>query len=838
MRLQTLADYPQLFLTAGRDIAFVQPRGYRLERWTYRQVAELAFRFARELEARAIGKGDHVLLWGENCAQWAAAFFGCMLRGAIAVPMDRIAAADFARRVASEVGAKLVVCSASLREAMRQWPVLELEDLPVTINRHPASPYSSASIARGDVAEIVFTSGTTAEPRGVVLTHANLLASVRPIQNELPKYRRWERIFHPLRFLELLPLSHVFGQTMGLLIPPLIAGTVVFQESLNPTEVIAAIRRERISVLVSVPRVIESLKQKIEREFPDDFGAKFETAGDIRFLARWWRFRKIHRYLGWKFWALICGGAALDADTEEFWRKLGYGIVQGYGLTETSSLVSLNHPFKIGRQSIGKVLPGREVKLDPATGEILVRGENVARQYWQRGELRPVTGGEGWYRTGDLGEVDAEGNLYFKGRSKDVIVTPAGLKIYPEDLEHALRGQPEVRDCVAFGVARGGNAEPCAVLLLAPGARAEEVVARTNRSLADFQKIRCWYEWPDEDFPRTSTQKPKLGAIRAAVEAQLAGGAPKPAPAGTLQELIQNVTGRKTAVAGAGVNLENDLGLSSLERVELMSAIEDRYQIDLSERDFTGAGSVAELENLLRKSAPTESALPYPYARWQLRWPVTWARLFAFYCGVLPAMTIMNRPRISGRERLKDFRGPALIVSNHVAYLDIGFIQRALTPRLRHRLAAAMRGELLREMRWPPREWFFLRRWREQLRWFLITALFNVFPMPQRAGFRESFQYAGELADRGYSVLVFPEGARTETGEMAPFRSGIGLLATRLNLPIIPMRIDGLFPLKIRKQRFARPGTVQVRIGDPVKFAAAADPEQIARELQEIVKKL
>src|SRR6267154_4628035 len=170
-----------------------------------------------------------------------------------------------------------------------------------------------------------------------------------------------------------------------------------------------------------------------------------------------------------------------------------------------------------------KVLPGREMKLDPETGEILVRGENVARQYWQGNELKPVSGEEGWFRTGDLGAMDAEGNLYFKGRSKNVIVTPAGLKIYPEDLEQALRKQAEVRDCVVFGVARGGNAEACAVLLLRNGDSGNTVVAKANQSLADFQKIRCWLVWPEEDFPRTSTQKPKLDAIRRVAEAQVNG---------------------------------------------------------------------------------------------------------------------------------------------------------------------------------------------------------------------------------------------------------------------------------------------------------------------------
>ena len=422
---QTLAEYPQLHLARKSEIAYVNRRGFRTLRWTYRQLAEMAFRFARELEIRGIGKGDRVLLWGDNCAEWVGAFFGCMLRGAVAVPMDRIAAPDFAQRVMSDVDAKLVVCSSALTPHAGNRPWMELENLVELLQQHSADLYPPAQFGRDDTAQIVFTSGTTAEPRGVVLTHGNILASVDPIEREFPKYRKSEWLFHPIRFLELLPLSHVFGQFMGMFIPTLLGGTVHFQDSFKPTDIITAIKSERISVLVAVPRVVESLKNKLR----DDLGAFIEKNWDRaekeHFLKRWWRFRKIRRRFGWKFWAIISGGAALDQNTEEFWRRLGYVVVQGYGLTETSSLISLNHPFKVGRRSIGKVLPGREMKLDPETGEILVRGENVARQYWQGKGLRPVTGEEGWFRTGDLGAMDEEGNLYFKGRSKSVIVTPA-----------------------------------------------------------------------------------------------------------------------------------------------------------------------------------------------------------------------------------------------------------------------------------------------------------------------------------------------------------------------------------------------------------------------------
>ncbi|HST79101.1 MAG TPA: class I adenylate-forming enzyme family protein, partial [Verrucomicrobiae bacterium] len=547
---QTLAGYAQLHFSLGNETAFIYRRGFRTHRWSYRQTAELAFRFARELERRKIGKGDRVMLWGENSAEWVAAFFGCMLRGVVAVPMDKISAPEFARRVAADVDAKLIMCSSALAPQAGPIPHIELEDAAEALAHHSSAPYESAEIQRSDPAQIIFTSGTTAQPRGVVLTHGNILSSVDPIEREIPKYRKYERIFHPIRFLHMLPLSHVFGQTMGLFIPPIIAGTVFFQDSYKPSDVVETIRRNRISVLIAVPRVAESLKGKLETDLGPAIKKNWEVAENEKFLKRWWLFRKVHNYLGWKFWAIISGGAALDQATEEFWRRLGYGIIQGYGLTETSSLVSLNHPFKIGRRSIGKILPGREMKLDPETSEILVRGENVARQYWQDKELKPVTGEEGWFRTGDLGAMDAEGNLYFKGRSKNVIVTPAGLKVYPEDLEQALRKRPEVRDCIVFGMARGGNAEPCAVLLLRNGDSASSVVAAANRSLADYQKIRCWLAWPDEDFPRTPTQKPKMEVIRRAAEQQLGQGTTSSAVAvaespSTLAELVAGVAGHK-----------------------------------------------------------------------------------------------------------------------------------------------------------------------------------------------------------------------------------------------------------------------------------------------------
>ena len=251
------------------DCAYVFPRGYRRERWSYRRVAGVAYQFARELEARNIGKGDAVLLWSPNCAEWVAAFLGCALCGVIAVPIDDAASPDFARRIGAQVRTRLVLCPrerAPLFENVGGIVAIDPADLAAAVAGHPAERFRPAPIQPSDPLEIVFTSGTTAEPKGVVLTHANVVGNLAPIETEIKKYLKYERLVHPIRFLNLLPLSHVFGQFLGIFLPPLLGATVVFENTFNPAEVMATIRRERVSVLVAVPRMIESLKQKIERD--------------------------------------------------------------------------------------------------------------------------------------------------------------------------------------------------------------------------------------------------------------------------------------------------------------------------------------------------------------------------------------------------------------------------------------------------------------------------------------------------------------------------------------------------------------------------------------------
>ena len=845
MERHSVSGFVNDFAQHGAEPMFVHRRGYRTERISYAEVARTSCQVAREFESRAIGKGDRVLLWGENSAEWVSAFFGCALRRAIAVPMDNAAAPDFAARVHVQVAAKLLICSGKHSSQIPGVPVIKLEELRESVSHHSSDTYEASQIDRDDPLEIIFTSGTTAEPKGVVITHGNVLSNIGPLETEIRKYLKHERWMHPIRFLSLLPLSHVFGQFLGMFLPPLMAGTIIFQHSLSPSEVVDTIRRERISVLVAVPRMLQSLKEKIERDLADEdkhevFRRTYDSAGGQHFLRRWWMFRDVRRKFGWKFWAFISGGAALDRDTEEFWGRLGYAVVQGYGLTETTSLISVNHPFHLGKGSIGKVLPGRELKLAD-DGEILVRGGGVAAGYWKGTRLEVAAGDDGWYSTGDIGALDSEGNLYFKGRKKDVLVTPAGMNVYPEDLEAALRRQPEVRDCVVVGLERGKNAEPCAALILHDGADAATAVKHANESLAEYQRMREWFVWRDTDFPRTSTGKPRANLIRDVVKSQREGGAFPAGSANPLADLISQISGRPAPNFAPDANLEDDFHLTSLERVDLLSALEDRYQIDLSETRFSEARTIGDIQKMIAGGTAGEKPARrarYDYPRWALLWPTRWVRAFAYYLLVRPAIMLLGWPRIEGRENLAGMKGPALVICNHIDDVDVGFVQTALPARLRHRLATATGGEALQALRTPsPERGLFLGAY-DRLKWTLGVALLNLFPLPREAAFLKSFSYAGECVDRGYTVLVFPEGHHTTDGKVRPFRAGVGLLANQLRIPVVPLRIHGLFEVKQAGRKFAPPGKIRIHIGKPIQYASDSDPKEIAKELQRTVENL
>lgn len=820
----TLLSFLDDGIAHGDQTAVAHWRGLRTTRWSYARVASAAFQFARELEERGIGHGDRVLFWGENSPEWIAAFYGCLLRGAVVVPLDLKSTTDFVERVQQQVSAKLLLAN----NQQLQIPRLGFSTLEDRIAKHSTSRYSSVTVKPDDLVEIVFTSGTTAEPKGVCLTHRNLLANIAPIEKEFKRgYARWERLVHPVRFLCLLPLSHVFGQLMGIFIPQFLAAEVYFRESYKPSEIVAAVKKDRINVVVSVPRVLETLREKVKTDahISDE---QISVAEHRHFLRNWWTFRKVHRQFGWRLWAFICGGATLESETETFWRSIGYSVIQGYGMTETASLTSLSHPFRVRQGSIGKPVAGQEVKLSEE-GEILVRGENVSPGYWNRNG-HSLADARGWIHTGDIGEIGPDGHIYFRGRSKETIVTAAGLKIYPSDLEAALDRQPEIK---ASAVIPFGTTEALAVLIPRDlRSDLNAAVQHANDSLAEFQRIRHWVIWPHSDFPRTTgTRKVIKGQVAASVK-PLLDQSVKTASEETMAPLSLPVISRiATFQPGAlslSANLSDDLKLDSLGRVELLSALEDQYQIELDEAAITEATTLGDIEQIVSRGK--SESLPYPYPRWAMRFPMKWIRPVVYHFFLLPLTLIMCRVRVVGSERLPKAANPVLFIANHVTHVDAALILSALPWRWRRRLAIAMSGEYLRDWRHGHA--------RAKATYMLAASLFNVFSLPRQSGFRQSFAYAGEAVDRGWSVLIFPEGEETKDGQMQPFKAGIGLLASELNVPVVPIKLNGLFELKQRPRYFVRPGTVSITFGDPIEFPRNLSAGEITSELEQAIHRL
>jgi long-chain acyl-CoA synthetase len=821
----------------GDETAVAHWRGLRTTRWSYARLTSAAFQFARELESRNIGSGDRVLFWGENSPEWIAAFYGCLLRGAVVVPIDLRSATDFVERVQQLVSAKLLLAD----NEQLNIPRLSLSNLEELIATHSAKRYPSQDVKADDLVEIVFTSGTTAEPKGVCLTHKNLLANIVPIEKEFRGYARWEQLVHPVRFLCLLPLSHVFGQLMGIFIPQILAAEVYFRESYKPSEIITSVKKERINVVVTVPRVLETLREKVKTDayISDD---QLSAAERRHFLRNWLTFRAIHRQFGWRLWAFITGGATLESETENFWRRVGYSVIQGYGMTETASLTSLSHPFRIRQGSIGKPVAGQEVKLSDE-GEILVRGNNVSPGYWNRNG-QTLADGQGWIHTGDIGEIGPDGNIYFRGRSKDTIVTAAGLKIYPIDLETALDRQPEIKASTVIPLVGPKGNEALAVLI--PRDEHSDLnaaVGNANKSLAEFQRVRHWVVWPKSDFPRTTgTRKVIKGQVAEALKPLLSERTNTSAFEEDVAPLSLPVINRLAKIEPGGLslaaNLSDDLKLDSLGRVELLSALEDQYQIELDEAAITEATTLGDIERIVSRGK--SQSVHYPYPGWAMRFPMTWIRPLVYQLFLLPLTLIMCRVRVIGDEQLVKMNAskPVLFISNHVTDVDAALILSALPWRWRRRLAIAMSGEYLRDWRYPPASLPWFARVKGKVAYALGAGLFNVFSLPRQSGFRQSFAYAGEAIDRGWSILIFPEGEETKDGQMQRFKAGIGLLASGLNVAVVPIKLRGLFELKQQRQYFVRPGRVSVTFGDPIELSRKQTPAEITRTLEHTLKSL
>jgi long-chain acyl-CoA synthetase len=826
LAVQHLLDFFDRYVQ-GPGTALLYDDGLRMWSYSRDRLRAAAETFAGRLRDAGFEPADRLVIWSDNCPEWVAAFWGAMLRGTVVIPLDGRASPEFVRYVVQAAAPRGAIVgdgidATAVSSVAVVWKLRDLQWVTAcaTTCRVEVSPDT--------IAEIVFTSGTTGDPKGVVITHRNIVANIAPVEREAARYRPYLWPLRPLRFLGLLPLSHMFGQALTVFLPPLVQATTVFIKGYNTQEIVRGIRRHRITLAVVVPRLLDLLRDRLRQLAPTCLHPAPST---LPLARRVWRHRDARGVFGWRFCGFVVGGAHLAQDVEDFWQRLGFAVIQGYGLTETAPIVAWNNPFRIRHGTVGKPLEGVDVRIAP-DGEVLVRGPSVTTGYLNAPEETRAAIEGGWFHTGDLGSFDDTGHLHIRGRKKDVIVTAEGLHIVPEAVERVLEGVPGIREAAVVGLADGAE-RIHAVLVLEPGGDAAGSIQQANTRLQPHQRIRDFSVWPGDALPRTDAiRKLKREEIRRWLAGETAVHRPAPQGGGRVEQVLAAYT--RHHPVSPQTTLE-ELGLTSLDRIELALTLEQEAGVALSETAVTDARTVADLQRTVDDAthAPMlEEALTFP--GWSRNFVIRAVRRINMALWVLPLAHVFLRLRIDGREHLNTVDGPAILAANHQSLLDVPTILLSLPQPWRWRLSVAMAKDLFAAHFDPSR----YPRWERLVSgaaYYLAVFFFNAFPVPRSGpGTRATLRYMGTLASEGFGILIFPEGHRTERGEINAFQPGVSMMATRLRLPVIPVRLDGLDRVMHHTWWWPRRGDVRVILGPPLQLEGQ-DYVALAKRVEQAV---
>ncbi len=798
--------------------------GIRYQTWSYRQLWEESGRVASLLQQRGLNKGDRALLWGPNCPQWVLAFFGCVRAGVIVVPLDMQSPQDFVARVTDKTQPALAFVSRITPEHDGlQLPKVYFEELGDLIRDLP--PPLDVEATGADLAEIMFTSGTTGNPKGVMITHANLISNLEAADQYIPSKPSY-------RLISILPLSHMFEQMASLLMTLRGGGNIAYPTSRQPTVLFRAMRERKVTTMLLVPQALDLFMKGIEREVRRQgkervWRIMMRIARYAPIPLRRLLFRSVHKQFGGSLRFIVSGGAALDPELGEKWSMLGIKIIQAYGTTEASPAISAHTLAKPRFDSVGQPLPGVEVVISEE-GEVLLKGPNITPGYWEDPENTTAVFEDGWYKTGDQGYLDQQGYLHLQGRKKDMIVLPSGQNVFPDDIEAILRKHTGVRDAVVVGLPRGSGIEVHAALLLEDPQVAPEVVSWANHQLAEHQQIRGSTVWPEEDFPRTHTLKVKKvlvidqlqGIASAAPAAKQSSANGRAAGARGLEHLVAEVGDVPLDEVAPEKVLGADLSLDSLGRMDLLSAIEVELGVYLDESLVSAGTTVAQLREMVEKgSGVTAPSFP----QWGMR---LWCRILRGALQralIFPMLVATYRLRVRGRENLQALQGPVLFTANHCLHLDNGLIIKAIPSHRRRRLAIAAAADLFQKPTWA----------------IFNPLLGNAFPFSRGEGnVRASLDNLGKILDKGWSVLIYPEGKLTIGGPTQPFRSGAGLIVMEGGVPVVPLRLQIHSFGSPKLLPFLRRGNIEIRFGKPLTFPAGTSYQEATQAIEEAVTAL
>ncbi|MEX2437793.1 MAG: AMP-binding protein [Candidatus Babeliales bacterium] len=807
--------------------ALTMQMGFRTITLTYGQVYEMAKKTALFLQSKGLKKGDALLLLAPNSPYWIVIYWAAILGGFVIVPLNTQSMPDFVQRIAEQTGTQILFKYLYFRHDIPGIEEYDVEYLPELVASFDPKNFVGPELRDDEVFQILYTSGTTGDPKGVMLTHTNVYSNVIALSQVLEIHGARERL------LSVLPLSHILEQVGGFLLPYYYGAHIIFAHS--PAAIGRLMRKYRITKMITVPEFLHIMMGRIEDEAAQqgkldllkklmNFSMKLHN----KWFARTILFPKVIRAFGGQLDTLATGGAPLDPELEKKWNALGIYVLQGYGLTETSPTISYND-FKHHRfGSVGRLLEGVTVKLGP-DNEIWVKGPNVFTGYFKNPQkTKEAFSEDGWFKTTDIGEFDSDGYLYLRGRKKYMILGPGGQNVFPEDIEWELNKVDGVKDCTVIGLERtSGHVEIHAVLLLEDGYSEKDgknLVDQANKNLSSYQRVTGFSIWPEVDFPRSSTRKVKKDEVKKYIyETKEHKHHTAKMTTTPLRRLLGHITDIEPSKITDTTTMEQ-LQMDSLMRIEILARIEQEYRVVLDESKLLPSTTVTQLETMM-KEAP--AIRPYEALK---RWPRTWwargLRAVTQTIGFL-LTRIFVRLEVQGLDNIRGLATPAIFMPNHLSYLDGVVLAMALPYRFRRKLSFAAARDVLYEH-------FKRIAWIGEL-------LFNTFPLPRKEGenIKQGLEHMGELMDMGYSVVLFPEGHMSEDGKLLPFKKGSGLVSVEMDSYVVPVKLVGTNDiLPYAKIVPRKRGTVVVKFGKPLKFTHQDTYEEAMQKIRKAMELL
>ncbi len=803
---------------------------YRGREISYREVIDHVNCFATLTD---VLPDDRVMIVSENRPEWVYALYGIWKRGGIAVPVDFMATPEEIAYMIRDSEPKLVFCSDTTERGVEEAVKLSGKKVEVVNFDRITLPKPfdrSLNRDKDDTALILYTSGTTGNPKGVMLTFKNLKTNIDSVVDAGIATKED-------RTLAILPFHHAYPLMVTLLVPLHIGATVVFLDRLTPEDILEKLKRHRITVLVGVPRLFTLFHRRIMEQINAGLITRlvFRLMKSVRSRRIRRRvFRKVHEAFGGSVRYMVSGGAKLDPRVAEDFMTLGFTVIEGYGLTETSPIVSFNPPNRIKIGSVGVPIKNVFVKVSPE-GEILVKGPNVMKGYWRRPEETKEVIRHGWFHTGDLGHIDDEEYIYITGRKKEVIVLGTGKNVHPEEIENLILNETDLIKEVGVFELNGKlhalvypdleKVKKAGVVNLQETIK-WEVIDKVNRKLPEWKRI-AGFRITETELPKT-----RLGKLRRFLLPEIyrreERGERKEEDLSVFEteegKLIRDFLSKETGLEVLpSHHVELDLGLDSLGKVELASFLEKTFGVSVTEDDLAAHSRVKDLIEFVRLrkekvEAGTvtwkeilEKTRPYTLHDHRVLFWIGRKLLKAFF-------KVYNRIEVKGTENLP--QKPFIIAPNHVSYLD-AFI-----------LASVLPEEVGRDTYFLGEEVFFRNP---------VTALFgriaHVITVNINRNLRESLQKVAWALRLGKVVVIFPEGARTRTGDLMEFKKGTAIISKELNIPVVPTALIGLYEVMSIYDRFPKPRKVRVVFGEPV-YPEGRTYEEITKELKKRVETL